>query len=387
MFSTLGSYHEYSGGYHEYTGGCSVHRGISWVHWELTMMSVGDIMSTPGDVQYTGGYHEYTGGLPWWVWGDIMSTLGGVQYTGGYHEYTGGCSVHWGVIMSTPGDTKMHVGGYHEYTGGVQYTGGIPWVHQGFWYEWEKATTKFRGFLFSHLLRPCSCICWHLEHQTACYNFSIRWLARAQTLTFYVWSEVFNFKISPAYCVCWKMNENLCSFLLRAPKKFRHNNSSCLFLKNFWTNVSKLAGEFMTENLSQLRPVKCLDQVSVMVLTMTLTCFRFLPTIFILWLSWKGQKFCRHWPTFRFTMLIAHAPTFSGGSRMNFPKKPKWQKTRISICLLYYRIKPPVYWAPPRCTHDIPWCTHGIPPVYWTPPSVLMITPQMHLGIPPVYSW
>ena len=25
------------------------------------------------------------------------------------------------------------------------------------------------------------------------------------------------------------MNENLCSFLLRAPKKLRHNNSSCLF--------------------------------------------------------------------------------------------------------------------------------------------------------------
>ena len=25
------------------------------------------------------------------------------------------------------------------------------------------------------------------------------------------------------------MNENLCSFLFRAPKKFRHNNSSCLF--------------------------------------------------------------------------------------------------------------------------------------------------------------
>ena len=35
--------------------------------------------------------------------GDIMSTLGGVQYTGGYHEYTRGCSVHWGIIMSTPG--------------------------------------------------------------------------------------------------------------------------------------------------------------------------------------------------------------------------------------------------------------------------------------------
>ena len=40
--------------------------------------------------------------------------------------------------------------------------------------------------------------------------------------------------------------------------------------KDFWTNVSKLAGEFMTENLSQLRPVKFLDQVSVMVLTVTM---------------------------------------------------------------------------------------------------------------------
>ena len=34
--------------------------------------------------------------------------------------------------------------------------------------------------------------------------------------------------------------------------------------------MSKLAEEFMTENLSQLRPVKLLDQVSVMVLTMTM---------------------------------------------------------------------------------------------------------------------
>ena len=35
-------------GYHEYIGGCSVHRGD-------IMMHVGDIMSTPGDVQYIGG--------------------------------------------------------------------------------------------------------------------------------------------------------------------------------------------------------------------------------------------------------------------------------------------------------------------------------------------
>ena len=38
--------------------------------------------------------------------GDIMST------PGGYHEYTGGCSVHRGVIMSTPG-------GYQDACGGL----------------------------------------------------------------------------------------------------------------------------------------------------------------------------------------------------------------------------------------------------------------------------
>ena len=55
-----------------------------------------------------------------------MSTLGVFSTPGGYHEYTGGCSVHWGVIMSTPGDTKMHVGVIMSTPGGVQYTGGIP---------------------------------------------------------------------------------------------------------------------------------------------------------------------------------------------------------------------------------------------------------------------
>ena len=36
------------GGYHEYIGGCSV-------HWRKTMIHVGDIMSTTGDVQCFGG--------------------------------------------------------------------------------------------------------------------------------------------------------------------------------------------------------------------------------------------------------------------------------------------------------------------------------------------
>ena len=47
-FSTLRYImHEYSGGYHEYTWGYHQYR--------LTTMSVGDIMSTLGDVQYTKG--------------------------------------------------------------------------------------------------------------------------------------------------------------------------------------------------------------------------------------------------------------------------------------------------------------------------------------------
>ena len=33
------------GGYHEYTGGCSIHRGV-------IVSTVGDTMSTLGDVQY-----------------------------------------------------------------------------------------------------------------------------------------------------------------------------------------------------------------------------------------------------------------------------------------------------------------------------------------------
>ena len=51
---------QYTGGYHWVHRGCSVHWGISWVHPGVfstvgdTMMSMGDIMSTPRDVQYTG---------------------------------------------------------------------------------------------------------------------------------------------------------------------------------------------------------------------------------------------------------------------------------------------------------------------------------------------
>ena len=104
----------------QYTRGCSVHR--------------------VGYVSTVGGIREYSGrgggvfstlGLTMMSVGDIMSTLGGVQYTGDIVSILGGwgCAVHQGIIMSTLGDTKMHVGGYHEYStldGYHEYTRGIP---------------------------------------------------------------------------------------------------------------------------------------------------------------------------------------------------------------------------------------------------------------------
>ena len=64
MFSTSEDIMSTSGGYHEYIGGRSVHRrdimmngdieyiGGCSVHWRDTMSTLGDIMSTSGDVQY-----------------------------------------------------------------------------------------------------------------------------------------------------------------------------------------------------------------------------------------------------------------------------------------------------------------------------------------------
>ena len=64
------------------------------------------------------------------------------------------------------------------------------------------------------------------------------------------------------------MNENLYSILLRAPKNLGQNDSSYLF-QAFLMNVSKLAGESMIKNLSQLRSEKFLGLVLV-VLMMTI---------------------------------------------------------------------------------------------------------------------
>ena len=65
------------------------------------------------------------------------------------------------------------------------------------------------------------------------------------------------------------MNGNLCSFYFELQKSLGRMIQVICF-KHFWTNVSKLAGESMIKNLSQLRPVKFLGLVSVMVLMMTM---------------------------------------------------------------------------------------------------------------------
>ena len=65
------------------------------------------------------------------------------------------------------------------------------------------------------------------------------------------------------------MNENLCSFYCKLQRSL-DRMIQVNYFKHFWTNVSKLAGESMIKNLNQLRPVKVLGQVSVMVLMMTM---------------------------------------------------------------------------------------------------------------------
>ena len=140
MFSTLGGYHEYSGGDTMSTLGDVQYTGrISWVHRGLTMMSVGDIMSTLGmfstlgDTMSTlGVYHdEWVWGYimstlgVFSTWGDIMSTLGGVQYTVGLSW------VHWGIPRCMWGLSRVHRGVFSTLEGYHEYTGGISWGHWG----------------------------------------------------------------------------------------------------------------------------------------------------------------------------------------------------------------------------------------------------------------
>ena len=73
--------------------------------------TVGDIMINVGDILSTVGVFSTVGDIMSTV-GDILSTVGDVQYRGrydargGYHKYHGGCSVPWGEkvfsYLSTP---------------------------------------------------------------------------------------------------------------------------------------------------------------------------------------------------------------------------------------------------------------------------------------------
>ena len=63
------------------------------------------------------------------------------------------------------------------------------------------------------------------------------------------------------------MNDKLCSFN-RELQRSLDRMIKVICFKHFWTNVSKLAGESMIKNLNQLRLVKFLGLVSVMVLMM-----------------------------------------------------------------------------------------------------------------------
>ena len=123
--STLGNIIEYTGGVQYTEGYCECTRDVQYSgeYCEYTggdtMMSVGDIVSTPGVFSTLGDTIITLGGTMMSVEGiigtagvfstlrDTMSTPRGYHdERGGYHEYTGGCSVHWGFhtnsIVSLP---------------------------------------------------------------------------------------------------------------------------------------------------------------------------------------------------------------------------------------------------------------------------------------------
>ena len=342
--SIPGGYREYSGGYREYTGGCSVHQGISWVHqgisWVhrgLTMISVGDIMSTlgvfstQGDIMNTPGGVQYTGGFIMSTLGDTKMHVGVITSTprmfstlGGYHEYTRGFSVQQRDNMSTPG-------GYHEYTLG------------DFGKNEKKPLPNFDDF--------CSCTFCDYAGVYGTSDSLLKYLyqvASAQTLThflFHLWSEIFSFKMSSRYVARWM---KICAaFTLRSKKVFTEWFKVICF-KHFWTNVSKLAGESMIKNLSQLRPVKFLGLVSVMVLMMTM----FVDEMILRCRSCLCQESLTSNLKLTKTLWLV-TWKFCSGFFSFVPKSPG-----------VLMISPSVLMVSPKCTHDNPPHASWYPPVY-----------------------
>ena len=73
----------------QYRGGCSVPWGV--LSTVGVFSTVGDIMSTVGDILSTVGVFSTVGDIMINV-GDILSTVGVFSTVGGYHEYHGGLS-------------------------------------------------------------------------------------------------------------------------------------------------------------------------------------------------------------------------------------------------------------------------------------------------------
>ena len=125
----------------------------------------------------------------------------------------------------------------------------------------------------------------------------------------------------------------ICASFTLSSKTFGQNDSSYLF-QEFWMNVSKFAGESMIKNLSQLRPVKFLGLVSVMVLMMTM----FVDEMILRHRSCLSQEFSTLNLKLTKTLWLV-TWKFGSGFFSFVPKSP-------SVLMIS------------------PWCTHGIPPVY-----------------------
>ena len=85
---------------------CAVHQGLcSKLEGFGTL---GDIIEYTGGVQYAGGYHEYTGGVQYSrdtmsTAGDTMMSVEDIMSTPGVFSTLGDTTMSVGDIMSTPG--------------------------------------------------------------------------------------------------------------------------------------------------------------------------------------------------------------------------------------------------------------------------------------------
>ena len=227
----------------------------------------------------------------------------------GYHEYIRGilwvhlgCSVHRRIIM-------MHVGGYHEYIGGCSVHWGIPWVHWGIpWVHWGKSWVHRRMFSTSGYIMI------HVGEQIG-ENLSIS-IESPNVLNI---PRCTHDIPRCTHDIPW-CTHGILRCTEHPPMYSWYPSHASWYPPMYWTSPN--------------------------VLMVSLTCIMISPNVLNIPQCTHGIPHMHH----DIPQCTEHLPMYS------------WYPPNV----LMVSWLPPMYWTPPRCTHDIP-------PMYWTPPNVMNI--------------